>query len=61
MSVLMTGTIKTVGDETTRQWTFNITDFAKKGESYQSGEFVINKNGDQMFPKHSIYGNGYET
>ena len=34
MSFLMTGTIKTKGDNYSRKWTYNITDFAMKGESY---------------------------
>ena len=61
MSILLTGRIKTVGDQTTREWTYNATDFGTKGVSYQSGDFIKNKFGKDMFPKHSIYMNGFDT
>ena len=48
-----------VGDEKTREWTYNITDYANgtRGLSYPSGDWILKENGDAMFPKHSIYMN----
>jgi len=42
MEIVMAGEPTFIGDQTTRQWTYNITDFALEGVSYQSDDWIIN-------------------
>lgn len=46
-----------VGDQTTRQWAYNITDYALEGLSFQSGNQVLNKMGRYMFVEQSMFVN----
>ena len=39
MSILLSGRIPSIGTAETRKWTYNITDFAKRGEAYTNREW----------------------
>ena len=45
MSFLLNGHIPSKGTFETREWTYNITDFAKQGKAYTNNEWILNSHG----------------
>lgn len=51
----------TVGDQTTREWSYNITDYALGGVAYQSDNWIEPKpDGKTIFLEQSIFLNRYD-